>query len=470
MYQTILLAISVLVALLHTAFSLIRYFCYRYIKAPLFRISRKFRSSDNSIGIFHPHAANRGGGERVLWCCISSLQRNFPHNKVVLFSGDDMTSEDYQKQAFACFGIKLEPFEVVRIKNRHKLDPSCYPRLTIIRQLLAPVPLMYNAVASRAVRAIVDTMGVPFAFPLARAMGAAVVSYTHYPPISTDMIERVEQREGGITNTQAITRSGLLTKAKAAYYKMLWRVYRNAMRNTWTAGNSSWTCGHLTRLKAVLAAPLARIYPPCPTDHLRHLAVEREGKLVLSIGQFRPEKDHIRQIRVFAELHRLHGSARLVCVGSVRDEGDAQRLAAAQAEAVRLEVDDSVEFKANIPYKDLIALLGQAKIGLHTMVAEHFGISIVEFQAAGVIPVTHMSGGPLMDIVLGRLGRCCETDEDFVSAMDEILSMDDHAFRELQTECRAHSMTFSEESFERAFAEFIRPVLNEDGITHIHHE
>jgi glycosyltransferase involved in cell wall biosynthesis len=38
-------------------------------------------------------------------------------------------------------------------------------------------------------------------------------------------------------------------------------------------------------------------------------------------------------------------------------------------------------------------MLAAAKVYLHTMVGEHFGISIVEAMASGCIPVSHNSGG-----------------------------------------------------------------------------
>ena len=34
------------------------------------------------------------------------------------------------------------------------------------------------------------------------------------------------------------------------------------------------------------------------------------------------------------------------------------------------------------------------------MIDEHFGITVVEFMAAGLIPLVHASAGPLLDIVL----------------------------------------------------------------------
>lgn len=37
--------------------------------------------------------------------------------------------------------------------------------------------------------------------------------------------------------------------------------------------------------------------------------------------------------------------------------------------------------------------------GLHTMWNEHFGISVVELMAAGLVVVAHNSGGPKLDII-----------------------------------------------------------------------
>ena len=37
--------------------------------------------------------------------------------------------------------------------------------------------------------------------------------------------------------------------------------------------------------------------------------------------------------------------------------------------------------------RDLVRLLGGAVAGIHSMTDEHFGISVVEFMAAGAIPI-----------------------------------------------------------------------------------
>lgn len=62
--------------------------------------------------------------------------------------------------------------------------------------------------------------------------------------------------------------------------------------------------------------------------------------------------------------------------------------------AKHLALDENVEFKLNTSYSELVSELQRGTIGLHTMWNEHFGISVVESMAAGLIMVAHDSGGP----------------------------------------------------------------------------
>ncbi|PSS34079.1 hypothetical protein EW026_g226 [Hermanssonia centrifuga] len=96
---------------------------------------------------------------------------------------------------------------------------------------------------------------------------------------------------------------------------------------------------------------------------------------------------------------------RLVLVGGSRNTEDAARVNGLRALAEQLEIDSYVEFIVNASYPEMLGWLSQSSVGLSTMVDEHFGINVVEFMAAGVIPVTHASGGPLNDIVVPFNGR-----------------------------------------------------------------
>jgi alpha-1,2-mannosyltransferase len=58
-----------------------------------------------------------------------------------------------------------------------------------------------------------------------------------------------------------------------------------------------------------------------------------------------------------------------------------------------------VEFVVNQPFSTILSCLQESWLGLHTMEAEHFGISVVEMLAAGLLVVAHNSAGPKMDII-----------------------------------------------------------------------
>lgn len=84
-------------------------------------------------------------------------------------------------------------------------------------------------------------------------------------------------------------------------------------------------------------------------------------------------------------------------IGSCRDAADEARVKDMQDLAKHLALDDNVEFKLNIPYPEMVDELQLGMIGLHAMWNEHFGISIVEGMAAGLVMVAHASGGPKYD-------------------------------------------------------------------------
>lgn len=79
-------------------------------------------------------------------------------------------------------------------------------------------------------------------------------------------------------------------------------------------------------------------------------------------------------------------AARLKMVGSCRGAADEERIRALQEEAEQLGVSAFVDWRINLSRDALQRELAGACGGLHTMLDEHFGISVVEYMAAGSTP------------------------------------------------------------------------------------
>ena len=108
----------------------------------------------------------------------------------------------------------------------------------------------------------------------------------------------------------------------------------------------------------------------------------------------RPEKNHRLQVESFAHFLQQKGAerlnARLVLVGSCRDQEDEKRIAALRALCAELGVEKQVQFEVGIKNEQLKAWLGRASVGLHTMWCEHFGIGVVELM---ILPHFQHAGG-----------------------------------------------------------------------------
>ena len=76
-------------------------------------------------------------------------------------------------------------------------------------------------------------------------------------------------------------------------------------------------------------------------------------------------------------------ATQLKLVGSCRNAGDQARVEQLRTAAAELGLTEHVNFCLGISNTELRGLLGGAVGGLHTMLDEHFGISVVEYMAAG---------------------------------------------------------------------------------------
>ncbi|KAF8123271.1 UDP-Glycosyltransferase/glycogen phosphorylase [Boletus edulis] len=456
------------------------------------------------VGFFHPYCNAGGGGERVLWTAVAHIQRQHKDIICVVYSGDvDASKQQIIDKVKSRFAINLEPstLHFVFLESRGLVESSRWPRFTILGQSLGSMYLVWEAMSRFIPDLYIDTMGYAFTFPAVAWLTRASIpigAYIHYPTISTDMLARVQGESWKM-------------RAKRLYYRLTMYYYAISLSHAqFLMVNSSWTRSHIASIishehfgpvirwahrvppllfvKLFLSGSAVRlvidgpgsvrgnkadkvkpvtVYPPCDTREMAKFSLQDRERIILSVAQFRPEKNLPAQLHAFAQLLMGHPEyktqdraskdpVRLVLLGGARHQDDLDRVETLRALAKELDIQGQVTFVVNASYPDMLRWLSRSSIGLSTMVDEHFGINVVEFMAAGLIPLTHASGGPLSDIVVPYksqpTGFHARTPREFATAIHEILTMDATTERGYRERARQWAVErFSEEEFVRGW-------------------
>ena len=321
------------------------------------------------------------------------------------------------------FNIRLNPPTIVFVylSTRHYVLSTTYPHFTLLGQSLGSLILAYDAFSLLVPDIFIDTMGYAFTLAFCKFLFPTIPTgaYVHYPTISTDMLGSLDAETGKGLN--AGTGKGL----KGALKRRYWHIF--AWMYSWVGGNvdvvmtnSSWTQGHIRslwgpqRAKRHKTSEIEVVFPPVAVEELERaieISISSEEKrepALLYVAQFRPEKNHVLILRAFAQMLETEKAqasdavkgAKLVLVGSVRDSEDATRVYNLRLLAHELKIKDQVEFLCDAPWSNILQWLRKSWVGVNGMWNEHFGIGVVEYQAAGLISVVNDSGGPKYDILV----------------------------------------------------------------------
>lgn len=389
-------------------------------KLPKNVFSKQSTSKKTIYGFFHPFANAGGGGERVLWAAVRQTLASSPDNVAAVYVGvqDGVTPRMILDNVRTRFGFEVEPSRIVFILlTQHRLcTPEAWPRFTLLGQAIGSAACAYEAMHQLVPDVWVDTAGYPFVYPLVRwVLGIPVCAYVHYPYVSADMLKKVT-----------------FLSPKWVYWRLLMLMYAWAGSHvTVAATNSSWTDAHMHALwwwPGPKASNMRVLYPPVAVQDFSEPDPSATRKpLIVYVAQFRAEKRHELVIRAFAQFHKNYKPAsgeqrpQLVLVGSVRGDDDRKRIYGLRVLAKELQLSDrAVRFVLDAPWPEVRSTLTSALVGVNAMWNEHFGMGVVEYMAAGLIPVVHSSAGPKLDIVKDDEGApgfffVDESDPDYVT-------------------------------------------------------
>ena len=373
------------------------------------------------VGFLHPFCNAGGGGERVLWAAIKATQKRWPNAVCAVYTGDhDAKKSTILERVENRFNIHLHPPTVVflYLHTRSWVLSSTWPHFTLLGQSLGSLIMGYDAFSLVVPDIFIDTMGYSFTLALSKFLFPNIPTgaYVHYPTISTDMLSSLDAETGKGAN--AGTGKGAKGFVKRKYWQAYAHLYsRSGSDVDIVMTNSSWTQAHiqslwgLYRKKRRKAHAVEVLFPPVAVGEILE-AIDLEGpkaipreKTLLYVAQFRPEKTHDLILRSFSKM--LHSSskpgvngAKLVLIGSVRDSDDAKRVYQLRLLAHELKIAGDIKFICDASWTEVLDWLRKSWVGVNAMWNEHFGIGVVEYQAAGLICVVNDSGGPKADIVI----------------------------------------------------------------------
>ena len=176
----------------------------------------------------------------------------------------------------------------------HSAGPSCWKCHTSPRSFIS----LFSCSLYRLVHFLrnvlvanyrADSMGYAFTYPIMRIFTSApILSYIHYPIISTTMISRVAKRQQGHTNASLVASSHLLSSAKLFYYKLFALAYRQCLLlSDCIMCNSTWTTNKIAALLEGSRKEISTLYPPCDVQSLASLPLMPRERLIFSLAQFR---------------------------------------------------------------------------------------------------------------------------------------------------------------------------------------
>ena len=197
---------------------------------------------------------------------------------------------------------------------------------------------------------------------------------------------------------------------------------------------------------------------------------------ILYIAQFRPEKNHPLLLRSFARFLNNRKSKsksksqqpKLILIGSVRHATpDETHIYNLRLLAHELKIRDNTTFLCDASWPTIQEHLARASVGANAMWNEHFGICVVEYQAAGLICVVHDSGGPKQDIVVdvnggadgdssggsGPTGFRATTEEEFAAGFAAALDLPEKEKVAMRQRARRSAKRFSDEEFAKGWVE-----------------
>jgi glycosyltransferase involved in cell wall biosynthesis len=200
-----------------------------------------------------------------------------------------------------------------------------------------------------------------------------------------------------IINDNTIAKTNTTTNTKThnkEYFQRLKDSYYNLMRNSTVVTNSEFSKKAILEELGIEALVLS---PPVDIERFRNRALisKHREDIVLVLSRIVPYKKIENAVAVAKILKGNNIGKGMKIIGNLYDDdfvvGNYYSQLLQMVKEYNLE--DYVSFEINVNFEKIIDIMRHAKVYLHTMSGESFGISTVEAMSAGLTPVVPKVGG-----------------------------------------------------------------------------
>jgi alpha-1,2-mannosyltransferase len=387
------------------------------------QLSKKF-GRENSFGFIHPNYLDVKVNEKVLWMTVKVLVEKYSNyqgmNKFVIFSHQENSKLIPANQFFKHFEIEAQNsminfnIEIVKIKSLeyvNRFKSSSY-LIQILLQTLVSLEILIKCPCYH----IFDTTNLPFVYYVLKYFSKCrIICFYHCPYLESSVVNYVKMKKPFFERFNIF---------KKHYYNLIFKYYvKNGEMIDFLIFNSSITkLGILNIWKirnyVTLNTPCnIQLYDekdyylnttkPSSFKYSEQRGLQRENTIV-SFSQFRPEKDHLMQIRIFQnvlEKSKLK-DLKLNIIGFVKTEKDLEVYQYLNHVVKSLNLNKYISIEKDLSIDEIKQRFFTAKIGLHTQKDDISGATLIEMMSAGLIVVAHKSGAPLYDIIGNSEENC----------------------------------------------------------------
>lgn len=195
------------------------------------------------------------------------------------------------------------------------------------------------------------------------------------------------------------------------------------------------------------------LYPPVDTEEITQTPWEKREHGFVTVGRIAPKKNIVDLIDIVAETRANGHDVHHHIVGPIPDTAYARTV------RKRAEEHQFVTLEGTLSRKRLLDLISHHRFGLHGMPREHYGMSVAELVAGGVIPFVPNGGGQ-REIVGGNSTLLYDEPDDAVDQIDRMLSSKQLQNR-LRQELSDSSNYITPEQFREEFRSIVRETVSD---------